>query len=153
MRFHTNFRRVIDSGDSRDDFADDVAPAFSSVPEPPASDKDNVLNVKVGGVGNTVHRVAVGYRFDDGAAGAGADLTAALWCYDHLSEQWYKASTGTLKDGEVTYFKVPCLADPPQTTANMGRPGNGGQYMLVVADPLTGDGTYHFVMGADTAQF
>ncbi len=150
MRFHQYFTRVINAGASRDDFAADTAPAFLASPAPPAADKDNVLNVKVGGIGNTVHRVAVGYRL---AAGSGPDMPANLWCYDHLSEQWYKCSTGTLKDGEITYFKVPYLADPPQTGGNMGRPTGGGQYMLVVTDPVTGDGTYHFVMGADLAQF
>jgi len=118
-----------------------------------APGKDNVLQAKVGGVGNAIHRVACGYWYE--GAGVAVDCAAALWIYDRGSEKWYQAASGTLRSGELTFFRVPYLADPPQTNANLTKPtSGGGEYMLVVASPGGApDGTYHFVMGADTSQF
>lgn len=130
--------------------ATDPAPVFGTAA---LARTDTILNAKIGGVGNQIQRVAVGYWF---SGGSGADLTATLWAFDRNSACWYKAATGTLKDGEVTYFRVPYLADPPQTAANMSKPSSGGgEYYLSVADPGVGagNGVYHFVMGPDTAQF
>ncbi len=115
--------------------------------------KSNVLSAKVGGIGNAIQRIAVGYWFSEGS---GVALTATLWVFDRNSEKWFEVSTGTLNDGQITYFRAPYLADPPQTSANMQNPTSGGaEYMLSVADPGSGaaSGVYHFVMGPDTAQF
>lgn len=154
MRFQTYFTRQ-KGGVTPDPVlgaASDPEPTFATN-TPPAADDDNLLLAKVGGIGNPVQRVAVGYWY---SAGGGVDLTAKLWVWDSASEKWYLAGTGTLKDGQLTYFRTPVLADPPQTSANLGKPSAGGMAcMLTVADPGGGAlaGVYHFVMGADVALF
>lgn len=157
MRFPTYFKRQKGTTDPDTTtvpllgVGTDAVPAFATKGE--EAGRSNVMLAKVGGIGNAIHRVAVGYWF---SGGSGADLTATLWVYDSNSEKWYECSTGTLKDGTLTYFRVPYLADPPQTGANLSTPTSGAaQYMLSVADPGVGagNGVYHFVMGPDTSQF
>lgn len=149
MRFQTYFTRRKGAG-SGTLLGADTAPVFGT--GAPQANKDNVCATKVAGVGNAIQRMAVGVRYE--GAGAPIALTAVLWAFDHASKQWYQASTGTLTDGQLTYMRIPTLADAPQTAANMGNPSaGGGEFMLVVADGATGDGVYHFVMGPDTAQF
>jgi|SRR5579859_4343640 len=143
--------------------ASDPAPTFadgenkqdtSSPPKPLW--QGNKLYVKIGGVGNPPRRIVVGYRFDDGMGSAGADLTnVSLWAYEATTQKWYECSTGTLKDGQFTYFRAPYAADPPQTQSNLSRSQGGVEFLLIVPDPGGGaaNGTYHFVMGPDLAEF
>lgn len=152
MRFQTYFTRRKGAG-AGTLLGADTAPAFAPPGgAAPQADKDNVCAFKVAGVGNAINRLAVGMRYE--GAGAPIALNATVWAYDRLSQQWYKAATGTLTDGEISYFRIPSLADAPQTAANLSNPSaGGGEIMLVVADGATGDGVYHFVMGPDTAEF
>lgn len=152
MNFHTYFKRRVGPSPAE-------VPALGAATDPePAFDagvdanKDSFFIAKVGGVGNPIQRVAIGYRF---SGGAGLALVAKLWAYDRNSKQWYLAASGNLADGALTYLRVPCLADPPQTQANLTRPTAGGiECLVTIADPGgLGNGTYHFVVGADTAQF
>lgn len=156
MRFPVYFKRqkgavVVDPAITTLGVGSDAVPTVATKGE--IAGHDNVLVAKVAGIGNSIRRVAVGYWF---SAGSGAALTATLWVFDRNSEKWFMASTGTLTDGQLTYFRVPYLADPPQTSANMSSPTSGGvEYMLSVADPGAGaaNGVYHFVMGPDTGNF
>lgn len=159
MRFLKSFKRQ--KGSASTDpvlgLTTDPAPLYSANPSAPSANKDNVMSFKTGGIGNAIKRVAIGYRF---SAGSGVALTATLWVYEKLTEQWYQASTGTLNDGQLTYFKVPVPADGPQNTANgtaaMLAPTAGGvDCLLSVADPGAGAavGVYIFTMAPDLSEF
>ncbi len=150
MRFHVYFRRRKGSG-TDPLLGSDTEPTFAA-PVPPTAGKDIVLATKVGGIGNSIHRVVVGYRYE--GVGSPTVLTAKLWAYDRRIGQWFLASSGSLTDGQLTYFRAPCLADPPQTNDNLGHPSSGGgEFMLTVADNASPDGVHHFLMSPDNATF
>jgi len=117
----------------------------------------NMLFTKSGSVQSIAppQRIAVGYRYDDGAGGAGPAISnALLFAFDRNTLLWYQVDKQNLADGTITYFKGTWLADPPQNGANLTGPQGGGtEYLLCVPDPGTGAGTFHFVMGPDLAKF
>lgn len=154
MRFPTLFRRQKGSASS-DPALGDSEPTIST--GAPASNADNVLVAKVGSIGNPSHRIAIGFRFDpNGGGGTTGTLTAKVWAYDSNSEKWYLCGSATLTDGQLSFVRVPYIADPPQTSGNLGKPTSGGAtYLITVADPGAGSGTgiYTFVAGPDLAIF
>jgi hypothetical protein len=160
MFFPTHFKRQKGGGTS------DPVLGAASDPAPVFADGENKvsgatplwvgakLGVKIGGIGNPIRRIAVGYRFDDGAAGVGVNLTnVTLWIFDKEMGKWFQCSTGTLVDGQITYFRAPYLADPPQTQANLQKMEGGCLFLLIVPDNAGANGTYHFLMGPDLAEF
>lgn len=153
MNFPTYFKRRVGAAPASVPVlgsATDPAPTFAN-PTSPGPGKTNNCSVSVGGIGNPIHRLAVGYHYEGG--GTGIDLTADVWTYDTETSKWFKCSTGTLKNGEITYFRVPYLMPPPQTS--LTKPTSGGAtYQIVIADPGgTSDGVYHFVAGPDVGSF
>lgn len=148
MRFPVYFKRQKGAG-ANPAIGTDTAPTVTDGHG--SSSKDNVLAARVSGREISIARLAVGFWYE--GAGAATVLPVTVWVWDTNSEKWYKASSGSLTNGEITYLKLPVLADPPQTSANMGTPNAGGfEAMIVVADNAIGDGVLHFVAGPDTSQ-
>lgn len=149
MRFPVYFKRRKGAG-ALPLLGSDPTPTFASSPPRTAAPEDgNLLSHKLQ---RPLKRVAVGYWYE--GAGAISTLPVALWAFDTASERWYKADSGTLANGEISYFTVPALLDPPTTTANLGTPQNGVDVLIVVGDnALAGDGTFHFVAGPDAANY
>lgn len=125
----------------------DPVPTIATASE---KNKDNILSHRLN---KPIQRVAVGYWFEPSAAGSPVTLPVEIWVFDETSGFWFKASSGTLTSGALTFLRIPSLADPPQTAANLSQPGHGFDAMIVVADNSGAAGTYHFVAGPDTAQF
>lgn len=151
MFFPVYFKRKKGAGPADiPDLGSDTDPTVSTKAK--TANADNVASVKVGGVGNAIHRIAIGYWYEGG--GAAVTLPVKIWAYDRNSEKWYQAASGTLTNGQLTYLRNPYLADPPQTSSNMSRPtAGGGEILIVIADNTSPDGTCHFVAGPDTGQF
>lgn len=149
MRFPVYFKRRKGSG-SDPLLGSDTKPTVASKKldyTSPAGPGDNILSHKLQ---RPMNRVAVGWWYEGGGA-APANLPVTIYVWDETSEKWYEAATGTLEDGTITYLKCVALADPPQTTANLGQPQHGVDVLIVVEDNTGADGTYHFVAGPDTA--
>lgn len=148
MRFPVYFKRQKGAGPNPA-IGSDAVPVVTT--EHGNTSKDNVLQLRISGLAVAVARIAVGFWYE--GAGAAAVLPVTVWVWDSNSSKWYKASSGSLTNGEITYLKLPVLADPPQTSANMGNPNAGGvEAMIVIADNAIGDGVLHVVAGPDTAQ-
>lgn len=111
--------------------------------------KDNVLSHKLA---RPMNRVAIGWWYEGGGS-APTNLPVTIYVYDETSEKWYAAAEGTLEDGAISYLRCVSLADPPQVQANLGQPQHGVDVLVVVEDNSGADGTYHFVVGPDTAFF
>lgn len=116
---------------------------YTNAPAP----NDNILSHKLQ---RPMNRVAIGWWYEGGGS-APASLPVTIYVYDDTSGKWYEASTGTLADGKITYLKCVALADPPQIAANLGQPQHGVDVLVIVEDNTGADGTYHFVVGPDTA--
>ncbi len=154
MRFPTYFKRGKNTPAAGPAIGSDTAPTFGSghvTSTTPGSNRDNIMASRIAGVGNPIARLAVGYWYEGG--GVAVTLPVTAWVWDANSAQWYQAASGTLTNGQITYLKIPVLADPPPTQANIGAPGAGGvEVLIVVADNTSPDGTLHFVAGPDTAE-
>jgi hypothetical protein len=130
----------------------DTTPTVSSkyidYVDPSSGKGDNVLHHKLQ---RPMNRVAVGYWYT--GVGTAADLPVTIWVWDAASEHWYEAASGTLKNGQLTYLKCASLCDPPQVQANLGQPQHGVDVLVIISDNSSGDGTYTFVVGPDSAFF
>jgi hypothetical protein len=149
MRFPVYFKRIKGAG-TLPLLGSDTKPTVASKKldyTPPTKPGDNILSHKLQ---RPMNRVAIGWWYEGGGA-APASLPVTIYVWDETSEKWYTASTGTLTNGVITYLKCVSLADPPQIAANLGQPQHGVDVLVIVEDNAGADGTYHFVVGPDTA--
>lgn len=149
MRFPVYFKRIKGAG-TLPLLGSDTKPTVTSTKAdyyPPTKLGDNILSHKLQ---RPMNRVAVGWWYE-GMGTAPASLPVTIYVWDETSEKWYEAATGTLEDGVITYLKCVSLADPPQIAANLGQPQHGVDVLVIVEDNTGDDGTYHFVVGPDTA--
>jgi hypothetical protein len=154
MRFPVYFKR--DAGGASNGnptLGDDDAPTFSSTrDESTPGDPfltDCMLAHKLQ-FDRPTNRIAVGYWFDGMSP---VTLPCDLWVWDSKSEKWYKAASGTLTSGALTYIRIPYLADSPATQSNFDVPNQSLLVMLVVSDNSEPSGTVHIVAGPDSAIF
>lgn len=150
MRFQKTFTRVKPAAPPAVTLGSDALPAGG----PDAAADKPILFQRVANAGQAPQRVAFGYKY----TGAGTPtLDVEAWVWDDESENWYLAASVTgLAPNTLAYFRVPALAEPPQTQANITRPNAGGsQVFLLVKDTggLAPNGTYLFATGADLARF
>lgn len=144
MRFPTLFKRVLPAGPSAKTLGADTIPGAGV---PPNTTMDNIVVAKSGNmIGNPVSRIAVTYFTD---AGAPIDLTAKMYFYEAGSAQWYLIAQGTLKNGQVTFFDIIALADPPVTAKTLDAASSSITQLLIVDAGAAPDGNYVFTMGAD----
>lgn len=154
MRFPLYFKRAKGAGITDPLLGSDTTPTV-------ASDRVTFSNGGTGNKGSNVfshklqrplERVAIGWWYEGGGA-APANLPVAIWVWDDTSSHWFKAASGTLTNGVLTYLQCPSLCDPPAIAANMSFPQHGVDVMVVVGDNAGADGVYHFVAGPDSAFF
>lgn len=145
MRFPTYFKRQIGAASSDPLLGSDAKPTVAT------RSLKNLTNEVSHKLSRPTQRIAIGYWYEGG--GAGADLPVTVHVYDEKSERWYQTGSGTLKSGEITYVKMSVLDDPPQTATNILQPQHGFDALIVVADNTGATGVYHFVAGPDAAQF
>lgn len=100
-----------------------------------------------------MQRIVVGY----GSAPTGAlRLPCSIYVWDDNSASWFKAAAGLLVPGELTWFDMPILCDPPATALGYASPGGmharaGALEAYIKIDAAGGDptGTYVFTAGSD----
>jgi hypothetical protein len=149
MRFPTIFKRILPATAGTKTLGTDTVPGAGV---PPDSSADNLLVAKNNNInGWPVHRVAVTYFTD---AGAPIDLTAKMYFYEEASARWYLIGQGTLKNGQVTFFDIISLADPPQTQKNLAAGNSGSISQILIVDAgAAPNGNYVFTMGPDLTTF
>lgn len=157
MRFPVYFKRDCGGANHGNPaIGSDSPPTFTSDRENIAAGQairqDTILAHKLQ-FDRPTNRIAIGYWFD---ASNPVTLPCDVWVWDSKSGHWYKAGSGTLTSGQLTYVRIPYLADPPQTQAlnpNLDAPNQGLLAMLVVSDNTAPAGTAHIVAGPDSAIF
>jgi hypothetical protein len=149
MRFPLYFKRSKGAG-SNPAMGSDTAPTFGTSKVDGAPNGDNIMSHKLS---RPFNRVAIGYQYE--GVGSPVTLPVTIYVWDDASEQWYQAATGTLTNGDITYLRCAVLADPVQTyqATQLGVPSHGCDVLVVVAENTEPDGTYHFVVGPDSAFF
>lgn len=157
MRFPVYFKR--DAGGASNGnpvLGSDTAPTFASDKDNSSAGnpfkKDTILAHKLQ-FDRPTNRIAIGYWFDSAMP---VTLPCDVWVWDSKSEKWFKAGSGTLTSGQLTYVRIPYLADPPQTQAlnpNLETPNQGLLAMLVVSDNTSPSGIVHIAAGPDSAFF
>jgi hypothetical protein len=147
MRFGLYFKRQLGGGTTDPLLGSDTAPTVSTT----RIQKDCVFATKVPPQARPTQRLAIGYWYEGG--GGAVDIPVTIWAWEETSGKYYKASTGTLKSGEIAYFRMPCPGQLPQTQANLATPASGVDAFIQVANNTGANGTFHFVVGADDAQF
>lgn len=151
MRFQKTFTRVKPAAAPDVTLGTDALPAGG----PDAAASQPILFQRVAGAGQSApQRVAVGYKY----TGAGAPtIDVEAWVWDAESANWYLASSTTgLAPNTLAFLRIPSLAEPPQTQANIGKPNAGGSQVFILAKDTGGtapNGTYLFACGADLARF
>lgn len=113
---------------------------------------DNALIARFSATnGFPVNRVAVAYNYI--GAGSPVTLTADLYLWCSAMQRWFKVSTGTLVNGQITLFQCVALSEPvARATASV--PASGSiEALLIVADNTAPNGEHRFAMGADVAAF
>lgn len=98
-----------------------------------------------------VNRLAVGYWYE--GSGSVPSIPVTIWVWDELSQKYWQCDSGSLASGQITYFRIPQVAIPPQTSATLGQPSQGFHVLVIAADNAGPTGIYHFVAGADLARF
>ena len=151
MRFQKTFTRAKPAGGGVTGLGADVLPTGG-----PAEGADRpILFSRVAGAGQAApQRVAVAYKYT-GAGSPTIDLE--VWVWDAETQDWYLASSvNALAPKTIAYLRIPALAEPPQTQANIGKPHGGGSQVFVLAKDTGGtapNGTYLFACSADLARF
>lgn len=140
MRMHVKFSRWKGEAPEGGRALGVDGPNTTTPPEggaPKSAEDDALFAAHTNTSGFPICRVAAVLKAPEGSL---AELPAALWVWDDLTEGWYRADVGSLRPNEVTYFSVPALSDP---SAFYQRAGSGSlAARLVVPDADTADGEY-----------